>query len=425
MIDSQLENRQIRQTAIFSSPSTVLTQTFLRKRQVNSQKENTHLYDIVNSKKLELIEHTDSYAVFQRDNIQLRVELHHEFICYIWILEQIIDNVYTKKFIRDLHVTWLPSFPGKLLTQTYISFEKNVGVTHSNESFKYIFGDCQMIGNYVESQSARIWTNFNQDNKSSILRYHIEDISLGPRRTGRLAHNLIDIENYRKIAMIAFPIAEEITFELEEQELHLAHIIKSITKSLNTLTEKKLLRQLLNLSVISEEWRSKSSHRFSATNAYKKIIEDRLIELEEKKFLGYQPISTFLTRSIIPTFRTCEAANHRLNIYISRIDRATSLLSTSIRISVEEHNQALLQSVKMQGEQQMILQETVEAFSIVAISYYAGSLIKYLLEAVKHLGVKIDPYIWTGILLPIIFLTTFFTMRFLRKKKSDLIAPRT
>lgn len=114
-----------------------------------------------------------------------------------------------------------------------------------------------------------------------------------------------------------------------------------------------------------------------------------------------------------------------MNIYISRIDCATSLLSTSIRISVEEHNQALLQSVKMQGEQQMILQETVEAFSIVAISYYAGSLIKYLLEAVKHLGVKIDPYIWTGILLPIIFLTTFFTMRFLRKKKSNLIAPRT
>jgi len=174
--------------------------------------------------------------------------------------------------------------------------------------------------------------------------------------------------------------------------------------------------------VISEEWRSKSAHRFSATDAYRKIIEDRLIELDEKKVLGYQPISKFLIRATMPTFRTCDAANERLNLFILRIDRAIALLSTRIRVTVEEQNQALLHSANTQSKQQMILQETIEAFSIVAISYYAGSLIKYLLEALKHSGVAIDPYRWTGILLPVIFISTLFSMRFLRKRISKKLS---
>jgi uncharacterized membrane-anchored protein len=405
-----------RPAATFCSPTSVLAYTFLRNGNSNPQKEKDHLYLVVNSLNLNLIEDSDSYLIFQREHVQLRVEIHHEFICYIWILKQTneIDG-----FIHRLPETWLSSFPDEILTQTFISFEKSTDEFHSNNTLKEVFGDYQIIGNYVENQSARIWTNFNQDNKSRLLRYHIEDITLGPRRAGRLAQNLIDIENYRNMAMIAFPIAEEITFELEEQELNLAQIIKSIAKSSDIVTEKKLLRQLLILSVVSEEWRSKSAHRFSATDAYKKIIEDRLIELEEKKVLGYQLISTFLTRATMPTFRTCEATNNRLNLYISRIDRAVSLLSTRIRISVEEQNQALLQSANTQNKQQVTLQETIETFSIVAITYYAGSLVKYLLDAIKHLGFQIDPYVWTGILLPIIFLVTLFTMRILRKRMFD------
>lgn len=198
----------------------------------------------------------------------------------------------------------------------------------------------------------------------------------------------------------------------------MAQIIQAISTIKDTDKEQELLHQLLDLSVTSEEWRSRSSHRFSASYAYQKIFEDRLHELDESKVLGYQSIAKFLARAAMPYHRTCEAASGRLEIYISRIDRAISLLSTRIRSSIEEQNNVLLQTVNKQTKQQMVLQETVEAFSIIAISYYASSLVKYFLESMHSLGADISPYKWMGVSLPVILASTYLSMKYLRRRNA-------
>jgi uncharacterized membrane-anchored protein len=333
-----------------------------------------------------------------------------------------LSNDYLQKsielFIESLPTKWLVQFPGKLLTQTCIKFEKSSIATVPIAKLVDRFGDYQLIGNFVEGQSARVWTSFNRDKVNAIHHLYVEDFKLGPRRTGRLAQNVIELENYRILASLAFPIAEEIIFALGAKEYLLTNIIKKITHATDTKLEKELFNQLLDLSVISEDWRGQSSHRFSASRAYRRIFMDRLSELDEEKVLGYQSLSKFLTRSSLPAFRSCDAANDRLHIFISKIDRATELLATRIKVTSEAQNQALLKSTNQQIHQQMVLQETIEAFSIIAISYYASSLVKYLLEALKQWGIPINTTLWAGASVPVIILVTSFTMRHIRKGKA-------
>ena len=119
----------------------------------------------------------------------------------------------------------------------------------------------------------------------------------------------------------------------------------------------------------------------------------------------------------MPTFRTCDAANDRLNVFITRIDRAISLLSTRIRSKVEQQNNTLLNSVDKQNKQQIILQETLEAFAIIAITYNSCALIKLFLDSLKLQGLDIDTPLWISISIPITLIGSFLLMRFLRKRK--------
>ena len=248
----------------------------------------------------------------------------------------------------------------------------------------------------------------------------IEDFTLGPKRRGRVSQNMLELENYRSLAEIAFPIAEKIVFELESKEIELAVIVKRISQVSETDLQQGLLSKLLELSVVSENWRSETGHRFSATIAYRKIFEDRLDNLNGAEVMGYQPFSKFLNKNTMPTFRTCEAANDRLNVFIARIDRAISLLSTQIRSTMEQQNNALLASVDKQNKQQITLQETIEAFAVVAISYNSTALIKLLLESLQAQGFAINIPLLVSISIPATLIISYVSIRILRKRKSSI-----
>jgi uncharacterized membrane-anchored protein len=322
-----------------------------------------------------------------------------------------------EQYISDLPQAWLNSFPGKFLTNIFITFERSIKTTIPKGKLNDTFGLNQLIGNMVEENSARIWTDFYGNLNSNMLRVQIEDFSLGPRRRGRLCQNILELENYRSLAEIAFPIAEEIVFELENKERELAFIVKEISQVVDTKVQKELLNQLLDLSVHSENWRIKTGHRFSATSAYKKIVEDRLTNLDETKVLGYQSFSKFFNRNTMPTFRTCDAANDRLNVFIIRIDRAISLLATRISSTMEHQNNELLASVNEQNRRQIRLQETIEAFAIVAISYNGSALINLLLNSLNSQGLTINIHFWTTVSIPGTVLVSFLLMRVLRRRK--------
>lgn len=420
MTISLVETQQInnvRPTPSFVSPTHVYCHTFLRQHSVNTRAECDHLNSIIEHKTLVSEALSNKLKRYRGKNVELRVEVHNEFICYVWILSKLSTDSDVLSYIQDVPVHWLTHFPGRILTQSLLSFEKGNIEKIPFITLERLFGKNQLIGNFVENESARVWSDFHADPKNPIFRVQIDDFSLGPKRSGRLAQCLLELENYRSLSEIAFPIAEDIVFELEKKEQYLTEIIQEIPLAIDEMQQQNLLYKLLDLSSSSEQWRSKTGHRFSATSAYKNIFLDRLNTLDESTVLGYQSFSKFLSRAIMPTFRTCDAANDRLNVFITRIDRAISLLSTRIRSKVEQQNNTLLNSVDKQNKQQIILQETLEAFAIIAISYNSCALIKLFLDSLKLQGLDIDTPLWISISIPTTLLGSFLLMRFLRKRK--------
>ena len=65
---------------------------------------------------------------------------------------------------------------------------------------------------------------------------------------------------------------------------------------------------------------------------------------------------------------------------------------------------------------QLRLQQTVEGLSVVAIGYYALSLMGYGFDALKAFGVPIEKDIATGIAMPIVLISIYLGMHTIRAK---------
>jgi uncharacterized membrane-anchored protein len=85
-----------------------------------------------------------------------------------------------------------------------------------------------------------------------------------------------------------------------------------------------------------------------------------------------------MMRRYDPAMRTVRSTETRLTTLVDRARRAGELLRTKVDVERSAQNQALLESMDKRADLQLRLQKTVEGLSVVAISYYAVSLVGYL-----------------------------------------------
>ena len=122
-----------------------------------------------------------------------------------------------------------------------------------------------------------------------------------------------------------------------------------------------------------------STYRFSATEAYGRLVHDRLKDLRETRLDDFQPIAEFLDRRFEPAQRTCASVAERQESLSRRIARTSDLARTRVDVALQKQNRALLASMERRARMQLRLQQTVEGLSVVAISYYALGIVTYLL----------------------------------------------
>lgn len=85
-----------------------------------------------------------------------------------------------------------------------------------------------------------------------------------------------------------------------------------------------------------------------------------------------------------------------------RAMRAGDLLRTRVEVERSAQNQQLLESMNQRADMQLRLQRTVEGLSVVAISYYAVSLVSYLVYPLAELlGISRGVLI-AGITVPVV-----------------------
>ena len=154
----------------------------------------------------------------------------------------------------------------------------------------------------------------------------------------------------------------------------------------------------------------------SATKAYATLVEDRLEQLRIEPIDGYASLEDFTERRFLPAMRTCNAVIDRERQLALRASQLSSLLRARIDTRIENQNAELLRSMESSSRLQLRLQQLVEGFSVVAISYYLLSLVGYALKGAAHRWPAIDPELAIAILVLPTMLAIWLVLRLVKKR---------
>lgn len=259
------------------------------------------------------------------------------------------------------------------------------------------YGFRDPAGSWVGNGDATVWSDF-QLTAAGVNRLLLVNRELNAYRLGRMARRLLEIETYRMMASLALPVAKQMSTELHERELELGTLLDRNTEEGSS---RPLLAAISELSARLERSGARSRQRFSATEAYARIVFIRIEELCEER-LGDRPrLGTFILRRFQPTVHYCAAINQRQKSLAESVARFNDLLRTRAQVEIEEQNFEILHSLNERASSQLKIQRAVEGLSIIVISYYLFSLFKLGLQSLTALGIAIEPTAAAGVLGPL------------------------
>ncbi len=311
---------------------------------------------------------------------------------------------------------WLASLPGETISATQLALVATPVL--SDEEMLSVarewLGAEQVVAARIGAGYAMAFTDFRL-RSDGFCRYVAVAESLSETRAGRVSSRLLELENYRMLALLGWPVARLLTPLLKESEAQLADITKALEAGADS--DSALLHRLIALASQVEGATAVHSFRFAATTAYQQLVQTRIAELRESRLVGVQTFSEFLNRRFLPAMATVESTHRRLKNLSERIERSSAMIRTRADIVREEQNQRLLEKLTEGQRMQLRLQQTVEGLSIAAISYYVISLLGYGFKAVKFAGVALNIDLAVGIAVPIVLLTVGYLSRRIRNAK--------
>ena len=246
------------------------------------------------------------------------------------------------------------------------------------------------------------------------LFMHVDD----PVLAGRIALSLLELESYRLMALLAFPVAQQTASRLAEIEGEARELTEKIATHLGIDDDRDLLARLVALSGRMEAMSASTSFRFGAARAYYDIVQTRIAALGEQALPGRQTMRDYLDRRLGPAMRTCASIAAREAEMISRIARAGQMLSTRVELVTQKINADLLTSMNRRASLQLRLQRTVEGLSVVAVSYYVVSLLLIPLKALEK-RTTLPADLLTIILVPLVLVVVWWSLRRVTGRRDD------
>ncbi len=349
-------------------------------------------------------------------------ERHTEFTRYT-IAQPLPDDAMLQAQNPDLSAAlvtpagWLQGIPGRTIVA--IKLAMVVGdldaVDATMAQARQWLGDHAAVASVVGSNGpAWALTDFVLRPSGFERMLVVAPFDVTPTRAGRMAQRLLELETYRLMALRGLPVAKELAPMLTQAENQLADITAHLEG--NASSDQELLDTLVSLAARIERATALHMYRFSATNAYAALVDQRISELRERAIPGTQTIGEFMQRRLSPAIATVEATAQRLTSLSERVSRTSALLRTRVDIATEVQNQQLLEKLTRGQEMQLRLQSTVEGLSIAAISYYVVSLLLYGGKALKAAGVPVNPEVAAGALMPLVLWSVWRATRRIHQK---------
>ncbi len=317
--------------------------------------------------------------------------------------------------IATLPLGWVDDLPGKRLVAIHTHILAKSAKSPTPAVLKALFGHDDLAGSRVSQDGATVWTDF-RIGADGYTRMLLHDHGLSPIRLGRVSRRLHEIETYRMMALLAFPLARQLQVELGPLERSLAETIDGMLSAKGAEEDARLLARLSAIARDVEEMSNRSSYRFAAARAYSSLVSKRIDELGEVRVPNCQRLGVFLDRRFSPAMTTCSAVTERIAGLAARSERASNLLRTRVDIALEGQNQQLLRSMEQRAHQQLRLQETVEGLSVVAISYYLIGIVSKLIDGLGEYLPGTDTKLISLISIPVVVGAVWFGVRRLRHR---------
>ncbi|MDB5761779.1 MAG: hypothetical protein JWQ21_774 [Herminiimonas sp.] len=362
---------------------------------------------------------------------RLKWECHTEFATYTFAERHEtslpVGNAFQRAPLFHVPQEWLLGLQGKVMVAAHVVLDKATSsIDASAPDMRRVFEGSTLVGSQV-LQDAEICTDF-LIHADGFSRFIVRDLGLRDQQSGRLVQRLLEIETYRMMALLGLPHAQQATPILNAIEGELAALTAAMVdmdEALSTSAsamhlrdadeEQALLRHITGLAARIERLSLDNNYRFSASQAYFRLVHARIEELRETRIEGIPTIGEFMERRLAPAMNTCAAIARRQEALAERIANTNDLLRTRVGLVQEQQNRKILQSMNTRAAQQLRLQQAVEGLSVVAISYYLAGLFNYAGKAAKAAGWPVNPDIATGILIPLIAVAVWLGLRRLHK----------
>lgn len=383
-----------------------------------------------------------NYFYHDFGRFRLKWECHTEFATFTFA-EKLDDGLpaetaFERVPLFQLPEEWLLKLQGMLMVAAHVVLEKSAPTPQPlPPEMRRLFEGALVVGGHV-MRGAEIWTDFKIQS-DGFSRFLIRDINLFEQQTGRLVQRVLEIETYRMMATFGLPQAQRAMPVLNDIENELAKLTVAMVSGDKAETEsdaenrlrkadkeQALLHELTGLAARIERLSLDNSYRFSASQAYSRLVRARIEELRETRIEGVVTIGEFMDRRLTPAMNTCAATEQRQAALAERIAHTNDLLRTRVNLVQEQQNRDILQSLNARSAQQLRLQQAVEGLSVVAISYYLIGLAYYAAKAAKAAGLPVNPDLAAGLMVPVIAFGVWTGLRKLRKslgKAEDKKAP--
>ena len=303
---------------------------------------------------------------------------------------------------------WLAQMPGEILVGSHIILlRKRPDVPLPSRT--------EEIAVEVAGGTAQVFTDF-RPGPDLFTRIQIIQAQPDANNAGRLVQRLFEIETYRLLAMLAFPLTEPAGKLLARLEEEAAAAALEVCKTGSVEADRALLNRLAGMAGEAQALLGRTSFRFSAARAYYGLVQERVEQLRETRLEGRPTLAEFMERRLAPAMRTCTAVAERLQGVIAHISTTSQLLNTRVDVAAEANNERLLASMERRARLQLRLQQTVEGLSVAAISYYALGLLSYIFKAGEVVWKHFDPALATGLSAPLVIGLVWRTLHRVRLK---------
>ena len=356
---------------------------------------------------------------------RLKWECHTEFASYTFVAGHKpappSGALFAQMPLSDLPEEWLLSLRGMLMGASHVVLERSTATPdEAAVQMRELFEGNAIVG-CEASQSAQVWTDF-LIHADGFSRFVVRDHGLHGQQAGRLVQRMLEIETYRMMALLGLPPAQRANPALNAIEGELATLTAAMVemdrpeRDRDAEDDQTLLQKITALAARLERLTLDNSYRFSASQAYFRLVNARIEELRERRIEGIPTVAEFMDRRLTPAMNTCVAVARRQEVLAERIANTNSLLRTRVGIAQEKQNSKILESMNTRAAQQLLLQQAVEGLSVVAISYYLAGLLSYAGKAAKAAGMHIDTDLTTGLAVPVLALLVWLGLRRLHRR---------